>query len=66
VVAVTITGRARIALKGDRRHYIHADWAQLDLAAGIITAVCAYGIRSWPMSEIAKIAWIDCDLERVA
>lgn len=61
---MTITGRAWIALKIDRGHYIHADWARLDLAAGILTAVTRFGVRSWPMSEIGKVAWIDCDLDQ--
>jgi hypothetical protein len=63
-MTATITGRAWISLKSDRRHYIHADWARLDLAAGIITAVTGVGVRSWPISEVAKVAWIDCDLDR--
>jgi hypothetical protein len=63
-VAVKITGPARIALKTDRRHYVHADHAVLE--DGVLTALCAYGVRSWPMSEVFKIAWLDCDREQVA
>jgi hypothetical protein len=64
VVAVKVTGSALIALKIDRRHYVHADWAVLE--DGILTAITSFRIRSWPMSEVWKIAWADCDFEAVA
>jgi hypothetical protein len=59
-----IIGSARIALKIDPRHYVYADYAVLE--DGVLTAITRFGIRSWPMSEVWKIAWIDCDLEAVA
>lgn len=51
-----MTGAALICLRRDRRHLIRADWARLE--HGVLTALTPYGVRSWPMSEVAVVKWL--------
>lgn len=49
-------GPAVVVLKSDTRHALRASHAVL--VGGVLTARVSYGLRSWPMSEVAVVKWL--------